>query len=381
MKKIGLITLNGYFNYGNRLQNYALQEVLKTYGYKVDTIWLGTKAKETKNIKFKRKLINTLTQSPKTILLKIMKKAKYITNKIYINNLNKKRQEIFREFSKKYLHETSSKFKNDKLYIEKMNIYEYFVTGSDQVWNPHYNIDHAAYFLTFAPKEKRIAYAPSFGVDEIPADNRTSYSNWLNEMKSISVREDQGASIIKELTGKSAKVLVDPTLLLEKEDWLSIAKTPSNKPKSEYLLTYFLGDVSLKTKRRIKRIAKNNDLKLINLAKETEKTPFLTGPSEFIDYINSAKLFLTDSFHGGVFSILLETPFVIYDRKGKSPSMNSRINTLLNKFEFENRHINQIKTNADLFDIKFTHVESILSEERKKAFNYLNEALKINNNK
>src|SRR5699024_3818115 len=112
-------------------------------------------------------------------------------------------------------------------------------------------------------------------------------------------------------------------MLLSKEEWLNIAETASNKPMKGYLLTYFLGEISEERKIFIQDIAQKKDLEIINLVMIDEKTPYLSEPSEFIDYINSANLFLTDSFHGAAFSIILNTPFIVFDRKGNVSSMNS----------------------------------------------------------
>jgi exopolysaccharide biosynthesis predicted pyruvyltransferase EpsI len=105
--------------------------------------------------------------------------------------------------------------------------------------------------------------------------------------------------------------LADPILLLTKEKWLSIAKEASNKPKDKYLLTYFLGGIPTQYKKEIKKTAKENNLEIINLGDIKEKDTYQTGPSEFIDYINNCSVMFTDSFHGTVFSILFEKPFVV----------------------------------------------------------------------
>ena len=102
--------------------------------------------------------------------------------------------------------------------------YDYFITGSDQVWNPNYLYGSSIYFLAFAPKHKRIAFAPSFGVSEIKPEYVERYKEWLSGMHRLSVREDDGAKIIKRINRKRRPVLVDPTMLLTKEKWLSIAK-------------------------------------------------------------------------------------------------------------------------------------------------------------
>src|SRR5699024_5866974 len=190
---------------------------------------------------------------PSTILRKI-------NNIRYLDKLNRNRETRFKEFSKKYINETPfsiTEFYLPENYLEK---YEYFITGSDQVWNPYFTNASPLYFLTFAPKNKRIAYSPSFGISEIPKENVANYSQWLKEMKAISVREKAGADIIKNLTNRDSPVLADPTLLLTKEEWLKIAKPAVDKPQKDILLTYFLGEISKKTQKLIKRNKKKYKL-------------------------------------------------------------------------------------------------------------------------
>lgn len=363
MKKIGVVTLNGYFNYGNRLQNYALQETLKQLEFKVETIWIGKSDKQGND----KSIFAKILKDPKILLRKAYKE-------LYLNPLNKKRQMRFKEFSRKYINETNYKISDDYL-PKQLCDFDFFVTGSDQVWNPYFTNSSSLYFLTFVPNYKRIAYAPSFGVSELPEFCKDDFSKWLSEMGSLSVREDAGARIIKKLTDRDAEVVADPTLLLTKTEWLSVAKPASNKPKEEYLLTYFLGAIPREIKQNINNYAKKYKLKIIDLAQPKVKKFYLTDPAEFLDFINSATLFFTDSFHGTVFSILFETPFVITDRKSSIPSMNSRIQTLLSTYKFENRHISRINEN-ELFDMDFTQVETILTGQRKKAISYLEGSLK-----
>lgn len=381
MNKIAIITLNGYFNYGNRLQNYALQESLKILDNGVDSILI--KNESIKKVKYRMgyRIKNNLYSSPSKIMRKIKNKIELKLNNKSFSESNTKRTEIFKEFTNNYINETKYGVSNNNILGNLSDRYDYFVTGSDQVWNPSYNNGSSIYFLTFAPKEKRIAYAPSFGVSEIKPEFIDNYKKWISSMSKLSVREDDGAKIIKELTGRDAPVLVDPTLLLTKEKWLSISKEASNKPKGKYLLTYFLGGIPREYKKQVHDIVKRNNLEVINLGDIKERETYETGPSEFIDYINSCSLFLTDSFHGAVFSILLEKPFIVYERVGTSLSMYSRINTLLNKFNLESRKVENIKKGQDVFHIDYSHIPPILEEERNKAFDYLKEALNIEDGK
>ena len=123
-------------------------------------------------------------------------------------------------------------------------------------------------------------------------------------------------------------MLVDPTLLLTKKEWLRITKVHTNKPKSKYLIVYFWGELPHERKDLIKKIAKKYNLEIVSIADLKDKQTYTADPSEFIDYINSASLVLTDSYHGTIFSILMGIPFFVFERIG-GKSMYSRIETLL----------------------------------------------------
>ncbi len=378
-RKVGVITLHGYYNYGNRLQNYAVQEVIKELGFNVETVVIKNMPSKNNTI---NKIINKISKVFRMPFKEIYKK---VYNKIgkkinhYINkNSIDERTKIFKDFSKKYLSEKY--YYNSNNALEGLsNEYDFFITGSDQVWNPLYINKSPIYFLTFAKQNKRISYAPSFGRTDIPEEHKENFRVWLSEMKTLSVREEAGAKIIKELTGRDATVLIDPTLMLSKEKWLSVSKESLSKPKGKYILTYFLGGISKENELHIREIANNYNMQLINLVDLKDKERYKTGPSEFLDYINSASLFFTDSFHGVVFSILMETPFVVYERISKSASMYSRIETLLNTFNLRSREACNIKNNEQLFNMDFSHINPILELERKKAMDYLKEALNVEN--
>jgi len=374
VKRVAILTINGYHNFGNRLQNYATQEVIMSLGFQVVTI---VNTRYTSNYNGKNNLKSKLQK------LKYMsnkEKFELIKTKIW-NQLNKenrnKRIKVFKEFTVSNILETNYCISEDNIPEDLSDRFDFFIIGSDQVWNPIFGYGSPIDFLTFAPKHKRIAYAPSFGISVIPGEYIENFSLWLSEIKNLSVREEIGAQIIKELTGRDATVLVDPTLMLSKEKWLSISKKAPNKPKNPYLLTYFLGKVTKENRKRMKQIALENQLQIVNLLDIKNKNTYFTNPSEFIDYVNSASVFFTDSFHGAVFSILLEMPFVIFDRIENIASMNSRIDTLLLTFNLSSRKWINIRNNSDIFNVDYSHVAPILEFERKKALDYLKEALHI----
>ncbi|QSX05285.1 polysaccharide pyruvyl transferase family protein [Sedimentibacter sp. zth1] len=357
MKKIAIATLNGYFNYGNRLQNYALQEVLSSFGYEVQTLRINRDKHADKFNSFLKEI------------------KRWIKNpSAYYNQ--KHRQSVFLEFSHRYIIETEMVFNMDDDLTHLNREFDYFVVGSDQVWNPSMNRVSSFFFLDFVEENKRIAYAPSFGISKLPDEVNSDYQKWIKEIPYLSVREDDGTKIIKNLTGREVSVLVDPTVLLTKEKWINVSRVAKNKPAEEYLLTYFLGGIPKEYKKQINEIANVKGLKIMNLGDKNEKDTYRTGPSEFIDYIKDCSVFCTDSFHGAVFSILMEKPFIVYERKG-AVSMYSRIDTLLNKFDLSERKSDNIEINEKVFEIDFSHTLSILEKERELAINFLKNALKI----
>lgn len=376
--KIGLVTILDYNNYGNRLQNYAVQQIILSFDSGIETI------KVISNIEKKSKIcliINLSNQIANIGILKFIGKIiSRMINKIYIIR-NKKALEIrldnFIKFTKENILETNFEISNSDLPVDLNNKYDYFITGSDQVWNPTFKRFSNLDFLTFAPKEKRIAYAASFGIDSIPLEYEARFKEWIGGMNHLSVREEAGARIIRELTGREAAVLIDPTMMLDKNDWLRISKESIYKPSKKFICTYFLGGTYELHKNEITKISVDNDMELVNLGSIYDLKRYSDGPSEFLDYIASCELFLTDSFHGAIFSILFKKPFVVFDRIGNMPSMSSRVETLLSKFKLEGRKWERVMKTRDYFEVDFSHVHLILEAERKKAYRYLNHALNI----
>lgn len=374
MEKVGILTLNGYFNYGNRLQNYALQEFIKMNGYECETIinktWINKH--HLQGLNKKQNKIKTLLHKKPSELIDMLK---YKINIQKINDVYIERSRIFKEFSLKYINETNLSIKSGYIISDIGKRYKYLVAGSDQVWNPFDPMVSEVNFLTFVPNYKRISYAPSFGVYDIPNEEKENYKKWLLGMNYISVREDAGAKIVKDLVGREVPVLVDPTMILTRENWLSIAQKSKSKPDKKYLLTYILGGNNRIYRRDIKKIAKKYNLEIINLGDIKYIEHYITGPSEFIDYINDASVLFTDSFHGCVFSMLLDTPFIVCNRVGydTKTSMESRIDTFLDKFKLQERRYSNID-NIDIFKYDYKEANKLLEIERKKAWNYLSNA-------
>lgn len=256
--------------------------------------------------------------------------------------------------------------------------YDYFVTGSDQVWNPYF-ADLEKLFIKFAPGGKRISYAASISCPEIPQDKLQMFIDGVNGMKEISVREQAGAELIEKLTGRKAEVVADPTMLLAAEKWREIARKPSwLKGDEEILTTYFLGK---RPDEIISRLADAQGLKVVNILDERVFEHYAVAPEEWLWLIDHAKLMYTDSFHGTVFSILFRRPFVVTERIGDGcvNKMTSRIDTLLGKFGLEARR--GTKNNgymiANPMSMQYGDVEAVLAKDRQRAEAYLRRALDL----
>lgn len=354
MKKIGIITLCSNNNFGNKLQNYALKKLLESNkDFIVETIWVE----------------NSFKSNKLKSLLKMYK------NKYSDYFVEYDRNKYFIKFTKKYLSVSNKLIFNDDLNKIK-HIYDYYVVGSDQVWNYNFIGNFDIYFMLSVEREKCISYAASVGVDSIPDKLKQCYIDGFNHIDKLSVRENRGKEIIEELTRrKDIEVLVDPTMLLKDEDWDKISKKPKQLKADKYILNYFLGDLSQERKKEIDKIAKENNCEVINIL--DKNSPFYqTGPSEFLWLEKHAFLICTDSFHSSVFAILYNRPFVVFNREDKTVSMNSRIETLLCKFKLKNREFTGYITEENL-NHDYTEAYEILEKERIRSKEFLKKALNM----
>jgi hypothetical protein len=357
MKKIGIVTIIDTNNYGNRLQNYALQNVCEEK--------LNVTTYTLKNHPF--------SNTRRGFLLRVLKN-KLKQNKKNVRNRN--REERFLEFDKtyiKYLEKELNCYSN-------LNYFDFVIAGSDQIWNPTFNRMRDFDLLRSVKKDKRISFSASFGVSNIPKKYNKKLRNELKKFKAISVREEAGKKIINNLSiDKNIEVLVDPTMLLSANEWDKISKKPKQLQflkKKKYILNYFLGNLSEKRKKEIEDIAKENECEIIDIL--DKNSPFYeTGPSEFVYLEKNAFLICTDSFHSSVFAIIYNRPFVVFNREDKNVPMNSRIETLLSKFKLKNREYNGNRITKENLSHDYTETYKILEEERKKSIMFLKKALDI----
>lgn len=379
--KIGILTTYHSFeyNYGAALQGYALAKQLQVLGHECYVInyigdeWTPTNNSLSDRIKY--------IFSGGSLIMKIMQRL--YRRKRNINHC------IFKQFVDKYIpiYNRNTPYNyNDLKRIA--NEFDGFICGSDQIWNPliHKNNNDKGYFLDFTNKEQlKIAYAPSIGINKIPNECKESFIELVSKFKYLSVREKTGARIINELTNLEAKVVLDPTLLLNPIYYSPIIENLSSpKLPDKYILCYKWGNIE-ETNIEIKRLSKKFNLPVYALPLSrtvyTDGYPILfnAGPSQFISLIKNATLLCTDSFHATVFAIINKTPFITFYREKpqKGINMNSRMLDLLSKINLENRMVKPGEkfNDAEVFNMDFSNAEHTINELREDSLNYLINAL------
>lgn len=256
--------------------------------------------------------------------------------------------------------------------FEQMEI-NFFVVGSDQVWNPYFG-GYSYEFLTFAPKEKRFSFAASIGTDQIPENQKPYFKKYLSEMNYISVRENKAAEIVKDLTGRDVDVVLDPTLLLPKEQWIEIVSKPNIEIDENYICTYFLGEIP----EAVYSFAKKKNLKIYKLNSIEQKELYDINPAEFLYMIKNADYVLTDSFHAVVFSIIFNKDFYVFERKQAGvANMFSRIETITQRFDLQSRIQSREVIKEEKTITNWLEIERDLQNERKQTFNKLLDAMGI----
>ena len=379
--KIGVITIEQVNNYGAELQATATIKVLQGMGYEAEIIDYCYY----KNWNFKDTRISA-PFVPMSAKGRLMYWVKYrLVNRIVAKILPllyptvKRRIRRFEDFYKINTRMSKRYLSMPELYQTKMD-YDVYVVGSDQVWNPSASSSIEPYFLTFAPKEaKKISYASSFGVSNIPASLYDKYKKLLSNIDSLSVREQTGVCLVKALTGRDATCVLDPTLLLNKEQWGNIMLAYPHMP-SRYILVYQLlpsetlpslaKSIGEEMKCPVYYLAKRayavNAPKGMRVIKDA-------GPAEFLWLIKNASCVVTNSFHGTAFSVNFGTLFYAVlkpDRGG-----NARITSLLNSVNLMDRIVYEgdVMSSFSVFDTDLVQKE--IEALRNDSFSFLKNAL------
>lgn len=378
--KIGVLTFwNGNSNYGQIFQCWALQQYLKQKGHDPFVI----------------KYIPTVYAPPlKRFLKKVLFIKEFRLLKTYLFNNKKYKTRCrnasndikrnFDEFRNLHLRFSDLTYHNIRqLQLNPPNA-ELYIVGSDQVWAQILNNrNNRAFFLDFGKSEtKRIAYAPSFVVNEYPAAYRDDLKQLLKRFNAVSVREYSGVDICKSVGIEATKVL-DPTFLLERKDYLSLISEPIKKKKQIFIYSLNISSSEQIRWEELKKDAKEKDLKIIvtpskgyfdaNELFGSEVEYLYATPQQWLKTIAESEFVVTPSFHGVAISIILGTPFVYVPLKGKFESGNARIIDLLSDLSLNNRIISDNQPYDSIISnyIDWEFVSKALKLYKKASYDYL----------
>ena len=378
MKKTGILTLYyNNMNYGGLLQAFALPFVIQKH--------IGIPAEQ----------IRYSQQSTGTDLCTSKSKKSLSIYQLGINffsaltsNKRSIRKESFLEFMNDiphsrniYSHET----------IQQCNSnYEIFICGGDQIWNGEMVGEHLdVYTLQFVNQGlKKIAYSPSVAISHMSKQVEDCLGKGLLGIDRISVREKRSLDILKRLSDKKIEVVVDPVLLLNKSEWLEQSRP--TKINGKYILCYLLGD-SITQRKAVEIISKRLKLRIVTfphiLVNNVRKCDlffgdikdYTSGPRQFLDLINNAEFVITDSFHACVFSMIFETPFIVFERNKPSEkgNMNSRIYDFLEEYHLENQLVNVEKAMnlSRIPEVDYSFAHEHWFHRRNDSIEYLTRAL------
>lgn len=319
-----IVTLFDDYNIGNRLQNYALQQVLLNQGAEVTILDNGyTSVPRIKGVikihikgflgilgnkKYKK-------HYQKYISIKKIRKASY---KFDENNLK-----------------NVVKVSNKGVFEKDWSEYDIAFAGSDQVWHKWRNDKYELpfYYLEFLPEKKRAAYAASFGFEEFPVKDKKQHEVGIKGMRYISCRETRGCELVSSVIGRDVEHVLDPTLLLDVSEWRKIESQASNRvdKNKRYAVVFFLGERTEEYKKFIKTTVSKRNMELVIDPLSDGCIGFKEfGPCEFLRLIDNADYVFTDSFHCTVFSVWFDKPFTAFRRKQTGmEKMFGRIEDLL----------------------------------------------------
>lgn len=366
MKKIGLMTWYTYDNFGSLLQAYALEEIVIKMGYNIELINYMPKANYMLSSNYISRFFKKINKS--------MESYKMLEVERVDSSIK------FSEFREKYLRIGAPAWTSNELYTLNRK-YDAFICGSDQIWAP--TVFDENYFLNFvSDNNKKISYAPSIGLPNIRNKIiKERMKKLIACIPNLSVREQQGSELIFQLCGKKAEVVLDPTLLLNMQDWDSILP---KRDKEKYMLCYFLGE----NKQYIeiaKKLADKYQRELLIIPtniqdfqyKEVITKPI--GPIEFLNLVKNADCIFTDSFHGTAFSLNLNIPFLTFKRfKDNKLSQNSRIYNILDITNMKQRlyQNNYSFWEKNLLNVDFEECNKQLEKNRIISKKFLENSLR-----
>mgnify|MGYP001810203640 FL=1 len=370
--KTGLLTFHAAHHYGAQLQAYALMKAVEACGSACEVIdYVRPDTEEAKRL-FRPGI------APRSLLANVHTVLHY--------GALHRRAARFERFVRDDMIRSPKSYASYAALAADAPAYDAYVCGSDQIWNPLIYREKTfdpAFFAGFAASGRKIAYAPSFGIAEMPAEHQPALKDWLAGFESLSVRERNGEAIIRGVCGRSALTVLDPTLLLGPAQWNRVAEAPPYA--TPYLLCYFISDPA-GYEPYVTAMARRLGLSVVSLCgarrtvRGTARTVLDAGPREFLGLFAHAAYVMTDSFHGTVFSINYGRPFASFSlAAGGKKKVSSRLDSILGILGLRSRLVTDGATTPEAVaawpDVDWEAVGGALEAERAKSLGYLCAAL------
>lgn len=368
--RIGILTLPLHTNYGGILQAYALQTVLERMGHEAYLIE-----------KIRKPLKMPLWKAPLSYSKRILKKMMGYQSIIFFEQKINRETPIVRQNTDKFINDNIKRIIIDGYFDIKENDFSAIIVGSDQIWRPKYfsEIEHAYLDFTQNWNILRISYAASFGTDEweYNEEQTKQCGKLIKTFNAVSVREKSGIDLCRQHFGTNAEHVLDPTMLLAKEDYIRLFDT-MNLPKSDGNLFCYVLDNSSEKSELIEKVAKERCLRPFYINKdfynfEIEVNKRIQPPVEaWIRGLYDAELVITDSFHACVFSILFNKPFIAICNADRGLS---RFISLFNMFGLGQKE--QISNSAiiDCTETDWDSLNNTLNEKIRFSLKILKESL------
>ena len=381
---IGVCIKYFHKNYGGMLQAYATTAMLEQRGIDYELI----RYKKERSVKA---ILRSLPRLLNRILLNDKYEAllKKVGMKLHpeLEAKDAVRNGCFDAFCDIHFTKLSPVFEGYSQLCEGAQRYSAVITGSDQLWSPA-GLPTNYYNLMFVPEETlKISLASSFGVNEIPWYQKKRTAAFLKRLDYISMRENRGSEIVKELTGRDVPTILDPVFFLSREEWEE--KIPNRREMEEpYIFVYFLG-TTREHRIAVSEFARQKGMKIVTLrhmdqyVAEDENfgdiAPYDVSPDRFLNLLRNAEYVFTDSFHGTAFSVINRKQFVVFNRylEQSSFSKNSRIDTLCENFGLSQYRFGREKSLEQVLEtpIDYTKVDQRLETQQQITREYLDKIL------
>lgn len=375
--RVGQVTFCGY-NYGSVLQCYATQQELEKHNAECILLVRSEAGigRVLQSLEFRSNILYKMIRFPQ--YNHFFRDSLYQLRKSDIKSeVSEESKQAINAFIQARICRSSYSWKQ----LCSHEKFDFFISGSDQIWSAHWFITNRMWFLRFCPKEKRVAWMPSFGGERLEKYNRTTYKKYISDYTFLSVREESGRRIIADLINKEVPVLADPVFLLSASEWRKVAAEQTSLFSHPYIMMFFLDKPSTLAIKQAEMLKKDTGAEILYFAYHyADEGNVLVngGPERFLQMIDNATVVLTDSFHACAFSAIMHTPFYAFQRNSASGAAQMvRVINLLNEFSLEKRYItteNECAMNIE--ELPEMLIDTVLYQMKGRIQKYLEDILR-----